>query len=59
MTRASETRSVGVIWSAPAALGDCQETKIEVVEITGAAFGEYCNLHLKNRCLMVSDPARN
>jgi Domain of unknown function (DUF3806) len=28
-----------------------------VVAITGAAFGEYCNEHLKTRWLMISDPA--
>lgn len=32
-------------------------TPEKVVEITGAAFGEYCNLHLKTRWLVVSDPA--
>jgi|HubBroStandDraft_5_1064220.scaffolds.fasta_scaffold00396_10 hypothetical protein len=32
-------------------------TPQKVVEITGAAFGEYCNLHLKTRWLMVTDPA--
>jgi hypothetical protein len=32
-------------------------TPEKVVEITGAAFGEYCNLHLKTRWLIVSDPA--
>jgi hypothetical protein len=32
-------------------------TQEKVVEITGAAFGEYCNLHLKTRWLMISDPA--
>jgi Domain of unknown function (DUF3806) len=32
-------------------------TEEKVVEITGAAFGEYCNLHLKTRWLIISDPA--
>jgi hypothetical protein len=32
-------------------------TPAKVVEITGATFGEYCNLHLKTRWLMISDPA--
>ena len=32
-------------------------TPAKVVEITGAAFGEYCNLHLNTRWLMVTDPA--
>jgi hypothetical protein len=32
-------------------------TPEKVVEITGAAFGEYCNLRLKTRWLIVSDPA--
>ena len=32
-------------------------TPEKVVQITGAAFGEYCNLHLKTRWLLVSDPA--
>ena len=32
-------------------------TPEKVVQITGAAFGEYCNLQLKTRWLIVSDPA--
>jgi hypothetical protein len=31
-------------------------TPEKVVEITGAAFGEYCNRHLKTRWLIISDP---
>jgi hypothetical protein len=32
-------------------------TPDKVVSIAGAAFGEYCNQHLKTRWLLVSDPA--
>jgi hypothetical protein len=32
-------------------------TAEKVIEITGAAFGEYCNLHLKTRWLIITDPA--
>jgi Domain of unknown function (DUF3806) len=32
-------------------------TNEKVIQITGAAFGEYCNLHLKTRWLIISDPA--
>jgi hypothetical protein len=32
-------------------------TSERVVEITGAAFGEYCNRHLRSRWLMISDAA--
>jgi hypothetical protein len=32
-------------------------TPEKVVQITGAAFGEYCNFHLNTRWLIISDPA--
>jgi hypothetical protein len=32
-------------------------TSDKVVRITGAAFGEYCNQHLKTRWLIIADPA--
>ena len=30
-------------------------TPEKVIEITGAAFGEYCNTHLQTRWLIISD----
>jgi hypothetical protein len=32
-------------------------TSEKVIQITGAAFGEYCNIHLQTRWLIVTDPA--